>query len=88
MCSFRLLLVQEVQSQFPGVTSLLFPEHISSRKSQPTNKMNQKYYTRAVPQFAPASAKITDPRRSLSPVKEILKISENMIQLQKGMGQG
>lgn len=69
-CSFRLLLEQEVQSQFPVVTSLLFPKHISSRKSQPLNKMNQKYYTRVVPQVVPTSAKIINLRRNLSPVKE------------------
>jgi hypothetical protein len=67
--SLRLLLVQEVQSQFPAVTSLLFPEHISSQKAQPTNKMNQKYCTRVVPPVVPACAKIIDRRRSLSPVK-------------------
>lgn len=32
--------------------------------------MNQKYYTRVVPQVVPTSAKIIDLRRSLSPVKE------------------
>lgn len=68
--SFRLFLVQEVQSQFPAVTSLLFPEHISSQKSQLTKKMNQKYYTRVVLPFVPACAKIIAPQRSLSPVKK------------------
>lgn len=69
-CSFRLLLVQEVQSQFPAVTSLLFLEHISSQKLQPTNKMHRKYCTRVVHPFVPANAKRIDRQRSLSPVGE------------------
>lgn len=77
--TFRLLLVQEVQSQFLVVTSLLFREHISSQKSQPTNKMNQKYCTRVVLPIVPATAKIIDRRRSLSPVEKIVKIHQKKI---------
>ena len=40
--SFRFLLVEGVQSQFLGVTSLLFQGHFSSQKSQPSYKTNQK----------------------------------------------
>lgn len=65
-----LLLVPEVQPQFPAMTSLLFQEHISSQKLQPTNKMHRKYCTRAVPPFVPANAKRIDRQRSLSPVEE------------------
>jgi len=61
--------VQEVQFQFPEVTSLLFPEYISSQTPLLSNKMNQKYYTELEHQLAPASAKKIDPRRSLWPVK-------------------
>lgn len=80
---FSLLLVQEVQFQFPEVTSLLFPEYFSSQKPPLSNNMNQKYYTGVAPQLAPASAKKIDPRRSLSPVKEMFTISENMITLEE-----
>lgn len=75
--------MQEVQFQFPEVTSLLFPEYISSQKPPLSNNMNQKYYTGVAPQLAPASAKKIDPRRSLSPVKEMFTISENMITLEE-----
>ena len=45
--------MQEVQFQFPEVTSLLFPEYISSQKPPLPNNMNQEYYTGVVPQLAP-----------------------------------
>jgi len=75
---FSLLLEQEVQFQFLEVTSLLFPEYISSQKPLLSNNMNQKYYTGVEPQLAPASAKKIDRRRSLSPVQRNVTILENM----------